>query len=702
MKNIAKIFVFFLSAVLIGSEIKNNNKIKEENAISSNKSLIEHSVVNSLLGGIPQEKISEDLDNDNKDIAIEIDGKYRLDSSYSNNTRFLNNKNGDLDATFIPGKHSIDLGFGISYGEDRYDKKVVELGIDLRNRIVWGKPDDVATTTKSILKEGPYLFGSHSHSIGVPVMYVRGVSLTIDLATLYGSSVCNTSHSIQMGQFPFQVGNGISLGSAYAVTPDFISYDPSNVIQEYAPGILLNGEFINEKLYYKSYIGILSNKSSTFNDVNEKIRSQQFGKKLNPARGFGVINFIYAGQLDWKTKLNGRSFELSPYVVLAHEGEEIVEFVGDAYGDVATLGFLLTCGCPKSDISFSFECAKNIGEQHVFGIDRNIISREMRNEIPSLMGSSVLVNSHVLYKGLNDKNDLKNRKAIFLDEETSRQSDIASVFQNASSNSQEINNTLSNASDRFRNCYVNSLRGFMGVFDVTWKIKGISCYPIVASIALGYASGDDNPNKSLEATDDYMQDSVYNGFIGFQEIYSGKAVKSVFLMSGAGKIPRILSVPGRSLDNLGVEKSLGYPSVVSRFTNLAYAGISLAWKFDSVNFQYKINPNIISYLQPKAAFIYDKILAKRIDKRQIASHLGVEFNLFVEIIPENIDGVKFFGAASLFVPGSAYGDLKGLPLSKEQQKFLDSSSFGVSEVEFVPTMGTNNAFYLTYGLEYKF
>ena len=103
------------------------------------------------------------LHTSGNDVTIEIDGKLRLDSSYGSNTQYLNKENNYLDQFYIPGRSTFDLGLGISYGQNKYDREVVEIGIDLRNKSIFGKPDEVATTSKNMIKDGDYSFGNHNH-----------------------------------------------------------------------------------------------------------------------------------------------------------------------------------------------------------------------------------------------------------------------------------------------------------------------------------------------------------------------------------------------------------------------------------------------------------------------------------------------------------------------------------------------------------
>ena len=171
-------------------------------------------------------------------------------------------------------------------------------------------------------------------------------------------------------------------------------------------------------------------------------------------------------------------------------------------------------------------------------------------------------------------------------------------------------------------------------------------------------------------------------------------------MSGVGQIPRIASIPGR-----GDAGSYGYPSAVSRFTNLAYVGGSFENLFESENFKWKIKPNILEYWQPAVPRVYDPVLAERLGfqvGQAISSHLGSELNIFLEAQPLHVEGIQFFATATCFLPGAYYKDISGIPLDKRQEAYLDRVNANGVVDEFVPTTGSNAAFYIMAGLEYRF
>jgi len=649
------------------------------------------------------------------DITCDIDGKVRIDSAYGVHTKNLNSESAPIDQFYIPGRSTIDIGISLEAGKRTFDRNIVEIAIDLRNRSTWGKPDEVAYTTNAVIKENGYEFGSHNHEIGVPMVYVRGLDFTMDLNAFFGCDFGRDDENLQflkMGLFPFEVGRGIALGAAYAVTPDFVTYDPSIVIQEFAPGFMVYGSFGKKGIFdYKAYLGILRNDSASLSDVTANIRSKQFGRTFYPERGFGSFTMVTAGQFNFKVRNDIENKVIcSPYIVFYHQGEGKVDFDSDSQAEMTTFGFSFEA--EHNNISFGFDCAKNMGTQYVLGIDRNTVIGDQRTVtltggsglVNNSSSASVLVNSKVIYTGADSTTDLKDKNAVYLGMSNARQDAINNVFPSAFNNGTMIpfpasgQYCLKNADDRFRDPYKNALVGWMMVIDAALKTI-IGETDVAFGATIGAASGDENPNKPLKSANDYMKDATYEGFIGIQEIYQGKKVKSVFFLSGSGKLPRILSIPRETDNEEGV--AVGFPSKISRFTNLIFGGASVDFTLESSGYFWKCNPNLLFFNQMVPVVIYDKGIIDRVGRDSLPSYLGCEANIFLEISLKEMDAMKFFGVATIFFPGSFYSVLKDIPFEKQQIDYITKKESGIS-TGFSPMVGTTPAFYFNIGLECKF
>lgn len=670
------------------------------------------------LGGMttPQSKIKTECG-----VEITFTGKERIEGLGGINNKYLNSSSMSLDSYVVPGKSTTDIGIMASAGQHAgYTKDVITLGIDLRSRSTWGKPQEIGKTTTSNIASSGISYGSHNHTIGIPVLYLRGVDLTLDLNEL----ICNIPSSyptqkFKLGFFPIEIGRGISLGAAYLVSPDVLSYAPVDVIQEFAPGFMLYGSIDQKKtIDYRLYLGIIKNLSGSHSDLLEKTKINNYNSQTFPYRGAGVFNIVSACQIDWRhtTKDNNKVI-FSPYIIIAHEGAGKVMQLEDSINNLVTYGFEFSA--ERSNVwDLDFEFAQNIGSQNVLGIDTNTLELEQRTcNLSNNPNSSaqVITNSKVTFLGYTNINpidpqsmstDVINENATYLGDSSNRQKAIDSVYKNSSSNGTIINfpnegYSLKNSENRFRDPYQNIFTGTMAVFDISRNIK-ILDYNIKLAFALGYASGSENPNKSLLKKNDHITNGSYNGFIGIQEIYSGKMVRSAFLMSGAGKMPRVSSIPAVVLDNDGnIIDTVEYPSPISGFNNLLYIGSSLNFVHEGSSYNWKWHPNILFYGQPDARTIYSQYAIEKLNKQYIDPFLGTELNLFLEIISRTFEGFKVFLVGSMFIPGQYYKDLNQIPLDKNQLNYLNAQIKN-QPTAFVPLVNNDIAYYINIGLEFKF
>jgi hypothetical protein len=652
-------------------------------------------------------------------IEITFTGKGRFEGSSAINTKYLNNNNSELDSYIVPGKSTTDIGIMASAGKNAgYAHDVITLGIDLRSRTTYGKPQESGKTTTSSISSHGISYGEHNHTMGIPLIYLRGVDLTLNINEL----ICNISPSypiqkLKLGFFPLEIGRGISLGAAYLVSPDVLSYAPPDVIQEFAPGFMLYGAIDKKKsLNYKLYLGIIKNLSGSNSDLIEKTKIHHYRGELFPYRGPGIFNIVSAFQIDWKYIDNdNHKVILSPYIILAHEGAGKVLIPEDSINNLFTYGCAFSAEKNNSwDIDFEF--AQNIGSQYILGIDTNTLEFEQRTctiENNPNTSIGVISNSKVSFLGYNDipspisiTTDIIGKNATFLGEKSTRQKAINKVYKNSSSNGTIIElpqegYSLKNSDDRFRDPYQNIFTGSMAVFDISKNFK-FHDYNIKIAFALGYASGGENPNKSLIKKYDHITNGIYNGFIGIQEIYSGKMVRSAFLMNGAGKMPRVSSIPAAILDNDGnIIETVEYPSPISGFNNLLYVGSSLNFIHEGTYYNWKWNPNILLYAQPQARNIYNEYFIQKFNKHTIDPFLGTEINLFLEIISKKFEGFKIFYVGSIFIPGQYYKDLNQIPLNKNQLNNLNGIIKN-EPIELIPSVNNNIGYYINLGLEFKF
>ena len=439
------------------------------------------------------------------------------------------NDNNDLDQVLY-GRSTLDCEFDSAYGYRKYGYDVAEMKFAIRNKVFWGSPNSIGRTTDSSIRGANAVFGNHKHDIPRLFLWMREVWLRFTLAEALNLSFKN-NHDLTVGAFPFELGRGIALGSAYAVGPEILGFYSDYAVDQFAFGAKLSGDLIEKSLAYDAYAAVLQNKSTSLSETGAEIYGQEFGRLLNPARGFGKIHYILAGRLLWKIfdTANLGKLKVEPYFLFNQDPEQKVEYLGDASSRLGTVGFAGEFAADRFE--FGFDYAINIGKQHVKGWDRNdVIGPRSRNSYWREF------NSHVVDQ---------NGKQIPFIPGSPAEVIIDTAYQNESQNGKLIGvvNTsfgdltppidLINSENRFRNPYVNLFRGWMFVADAGhWIYKK----DLLISVAAGVASGDDNPNY-------VSKDGTYDGFIGLQEIYSGKRVRSAFVLGGAGKLKRPMSAP---------------------------------------------------------------------------------------------------------------------------------------------------------------
>ncbi len=608
------------------------------------------------------------------DFKIKFSGKFRPETFFGKNVALLNNNN-EGDKIWY-ARHVLDFNLDVDYGKETYGRDVARFHFDMRNKGVWGNAGSLLPTTDTSIKISDAVTGTHSHAIPRHVFWMRSGWLRFELNQALGLPL-DYEHWFTFGLFPFSLGRGIALGDAYAVGPDLLGFYIEGNVDQFAPGALLHGEIIPKKLSYDLYTAILQNKGSTFRETNEAILAQEYGRRDTPQRGASKINFLIASRLQWHVfkDENIGTLLVEPYALYNKDTEQRIEFLGDASGQLGTVGLAAEYEHPKFDIGFDW--AFNLGQQRVKGWDRNEVTLENRS------GQMILVNNQVVDQNGNKVPFVKGSQA---------QNMINASPQDEAFNGQQIGTlpngvgfittpvVMSNSATRFRNPYTNKYQGWMFVIDgAYWTLDR----DLMLAAATGVASGDDNPN-------DETIDGVYSGFIPLQEVYSGKRVRSTFLLSG---FKRPFSAP------ISRQSPSRFAISTNRFTNIIYAGVGGSYGPSAWPKKFNVSPNLLAYWQEKPTKRFDAQLNKQLDT--LASpYLGVEINIFMDYMI--LKDLKLYLEAALFLPGQHFRDIKGMPLNAQQEALLnrlDRTGFDPSRI---PNIGDNSAYTFNLGLEYKF
>lgn len=612
------------------------------------------------------------------DFEYFLSNTLKPETYYGKNISLLNNDN-TLDRIYY-SRHTLDTTFDVLYGKQSYGDVVGECFVQFRNKATWGNSGTNAVTEDADTKTLETVARPHKHNFPRHIFWIRQLFLDFDLGQALGLPFKN-KHSLKLGAFPFQLGRGIALGDAYAIGQEALGFYSASAVDQYAFGLLFSGDLVADVLAYNLYTAILNNKSGTLSDTGAKILGQEFGRLTTPARGFGKINFVVAGRFLWNVFDNNHLGRLTvePYAMFNSDPEQKVEFFADASSKLGSIGMASEFYGDK--VEFGFDYAFNFGRQKVKGWDRNQIEQRNRN------GQVVLVNTHVttdttVQVGGAPTTVTENLPYVL---GSDAQAFVDKAFRDESRNGKEIGTvasagylpgnqfTLKNANNRFRNPNTNKFEGWMFVADAAYMMLDRD---LQLAVTVGVASGDDNPNLETK-------DGEYSGFIGLQELYSGKRVRSVFLFGGAGKLNQRLSTP--TADQ--VQAPSPFAQTVSGFTNLVFFGSSLKWTPHKWKKYFEFNPNIITFFQEKPI-------------GRARTYLGTEIGLFVYY--NLLKNMKLSFVSSIFFPGTHYKDRMGVPLTLEQQETLDEPDTTGFEQDRIPNLGNDIAYTFNIGLTYSF
>jgi len=228
----------------------------------------------------------------------------------------------------------------------------------------------------------------------------------------------------------------------------------------------------------------------------------------------------------------------------------------------------------------------------------------------------------------------------------------------------------------------------MAVADASYNWKPLN---LKVSVAAGHASGDANPHttaKDSETTREYE----YNGFVGINENYAGKRVKS------------ILALDARKLQAPLTNESGEMQYFDNSFTDMTFVGTGLAWRLPKRDLE--MTANALAFWKDQRCYTYVYTLSTDGYGNDLARrYYGLELNSTFswKLLP----GLSLNGSAAIFVPGSFYYDVKGMPIGSN---VIDTARVVISASQLddsgrapaVGRLGTDPQVALNLALQYKF
>lgn len=492
-------------------------------------------------------------------------------------------------------------------------------------------------------------------SIQKSTLWLRELFLKISLDKNEKESL----YYLKFGSFPYELGRGIALGSAYN-SGGFLGLDPRFSIDQFAPGALLHADIVKDILYGEWYYAVLSNPNTSFKDNSEIIHLNQITDiPSNGARGVNRQVWITSGMLHWKA-INASDLKLTvnPYAYMFVSPDQKLEFPADSDSQLYAIGTALEMKSGRFE--WGVDTAFQGGHTRIKAWDRNYTALVNNGDT-----AAVSVQYTKVYT-----DDTLSTLALAT---STNQTAVKSSELDFSQNGQEIGTSgLYNAIDRFRPSQKVFYHGYFFVTDASFELIDKQ---LKICADTGFVSGHlDNYNDVDSLTQAQLQHQNFNGFIPVQSVYSGKRIQHLVMLNTG--VPRFtVQDPTVSLaDQHVASRVTGVATLTDKFTNLAYTGLG----FECTPKKFADQKAMIK----PVALYYWMVQAPNLADGQVASHaLGTALSVeFMVTLKECLDMGGYVG---WMIPGQQYKQFSGLQLKGGK-------------------LGSDTAYVLNFSMTYKF
>ncbi len=624
-----------------------------------------------------------------RDLEMSLDGSAKTEYVRSWNTATLNSAGGiDRAAAY---NANVELGTNVAYGKEKYGKAALRFFLRSRLQYQAGRFDKVLVTNPSTVKINNAVLPVPGASLNATVPWYKHAGAELYVNSLFDQEVA-TDHFLKVGLFEYEVSRGIAYGSGYGTAKDYLGIYSGS--QNFSPfGILLSGEMIKDRLGYEFYFARLEEKSADYKQTSAYTKKHIVGERAAGRAGSGNCNDVFTGTL--KSKYGSDRFgdlKSNLFVVFNNAVDQQIEVANDSQSKLVTVGTSLEY--EKGNFELGLEIARNLGTEYVYNIDRNAIT--LIRGFPGAEHDVISAYSKVALSSATDSfhntstapvvNTIKTAVDAYSGNENS--SIVASGLTSTSLVSEAEDYVLRNASDRYRRAYTNKYTGWMAVADASYNWKPAN---MKISVAAGHASGDENPHtarKDGETTKEYD----YNGFVGINENYSGKRVKSILALDA-----RKLQAP---LTNQAGEMQYFDNS----FTDMTFVGTGIVWRLPKRDLE--CTANALAYWKDKRSWSYVyTVSTDGYGSTPARRYYGLELNstFVLKLLP----GLNLNGSAAVFIPGGFYYDVKGLPVGSNvidtaQTVSSQDQTNNTGVAPAVGRLGTDPQVALSLALQYKF
>lgn len=624
------------------------------------------------------------------DATLTLGGVAKIEHYFQRNASFLNRNLPDEIEYF---KNTFDLTTDFAYGEKRFGHKAVEAYLDVMHKGAWGKnglitDSDVSTQLK--LSETNTYFGNHTHQNGRPFVWIKEGWLRFSLNAI--ADVQNENiHYVKLGWFPFSLGRGISLGGFFGLNRSLLGLY-SYYEEKCAPGINVGGDLVKDSLAYDLYWARFEERNRDLRSTTEVLRSNRTPQPSRTWRGLGKDNDVLAARLKIKPVHNDNgNVEIEPYIMYNSAPDQSLDVTADSDTQLGTVGLAIEQS--YNNFEWGGEIAGNFGKTTVFAIDMN--STEVYPNKDGKLGERYT--QVVKFDAATLGTPAAGRSKVKVDRNDAVDTAIAPAVPPIDQLTHDFPDAhvvipgggfeAISTKDRFRKGYENKFGGWMGVLDAAYNFKD---YNTKLACGIGYASGDKDPDLVQEG-------KTYKGFVGLNELYSGKRVCSILVLDER-KLQRP-SITGISSDGT---RTITDSAADMSFTDLFFGGASATLTPNVFGKKWQINPNGILFwkaYQENAPDIANDGKAT-MGNLKASTFMGTELNLLTKV--ELLKDFNLIVNLAVFIPGQYFRDFSGIDVGgkKYAKAVADDEEQDADFTKF--RLAADPAFHANVGLSYKF
>ncbi|MCF7800067.1 hypothetical protein K9M16_03665 [Candidatus Babeliales bacterium] len=683
------VLLFFNLSIKIYADTISN--IYEHRILSIDKSeLAKMSVAELESMGMSKEEtlsiLQEPLVSFKKDdFSIALGGNMNLEYYFYNNMYLLNKNLPDQEGYF---RETIDLTLDLVYGYKKFGHRAFQLFIDLQSKDKWGFSGAYKNTTATQLSievkndtinNESINLGYHDHRNPQVFPWVKDAWMQFSFNSIFNIK-SEKLQFFKMGWFPFFLGNGIALGDAYnLVFENLTRFTTAENASN--PGIDIFGQIIKGRLLYDLYYAKFKDKSTTLDTTYNNVKKNFLD---HPEwRGVAKDDELWAARLQWlaidSKKYGTLTFE--PYIFYKEGSDLYSDQNDDSKVGLGTYG--LSVDYLNNRLNFGGEIVCNFGKDKFYALDKNSILLKRDDTT----GALTEIYSNVYYWDDTQKEITANATVTknikdAADSETNKYKNYGDFYTATG------NIDLTNV-NRIRPFYKCDLGGLAAIAYCTYNAIPDQ---LDLSLEFGHASGDyDSTSQETNHKD--------NNFIGVHELFFGKKVYSIIMLSERVLLKPTALRKGQVVDATDV---VNFQAVTQNnsFTDINYFGASFKWTPKILKNKYfEFNPNLMFFWNDKGSYKYIASEKKASETQKASTFLGTELNFMVNC--ELLKNLSITGILAFFFPGQFFKDMKGLPL----YSFFDYDN-PLSVIQ--PAMpnqyylGDNTATYGNLSLTYRF